>query len=148
MEYVNATVIKIIKLIKMDNIYKALAQFQAECPKITKSEEGYGYKYASLENVLDIINPILTKYGLIVYQPLEGKSVKTILVHIESGDVIESTIDIPQDVSIAKMTQFQVLGSGITYLRRYSLSSLLGLVSEDDNDASEEEIKKENYDRR
>ena len=121
----------------MTNIYKALASFQEDCPKITKTEEGYGYKYASLESILDIINPILTKHGLLLYQPLEGNMVKTILVHIESGDVIESSIEIPQGLEIAKMTGYQVLGSGITYLRRYSISSLLGLVSEDDNDAEE-----------
>lgn len=124
----------------MTNIYTALANFQQECPTIAKSETGYGYNYAGLESILKIVNPLLAKHGLGFSQPLDGKSVKTILFHIESGDVLESSIEIPQNVELAKMNQFQVLGSGITYLRRYSLASILGLVTDEDNDASGEQI--------
>lgn len=123
----------------MTNIYTALAQLQQECPTIAKAETGYRYNYASLESILKIVNPLLAKHGLGFSQPLDGKSVKTILFHIESGDVLESSVEIPQDVQLAKMNQFQVLGSAITYLRRYSLASILGLVTED-NDASGEQI--------
>lgn len=119
------------------NIYTALSAFQQECPVIHKGTEGYGYSYADLSTILGIINPLLAKNGLGFTQPLDGKSVKTILFHIESGDTIESTIEIPQDVSLAKMNQFQVLGSAITYLRRYALASILGLVTDKDTDASE-----------
>lgn len=119
------------------NIYTALSAFQQECPVIHKGTEGYGYSYADLSTILGIINPLLAKHGLGFTQPLDGKSVKTILFHIESGDTIESTIEIPQDVSLAKMNQFQVLGSAITYLRRYALASILGLVTDKDTDASE-----------
>jgi len=37
------------------------------------------------------------------------------------------------------MNDFQVLGSAITYLRRYSISSLLGIVTDKDTDASGEQ---------
>ena len=40
------------------------------------------------------------------------------------------------------MNDFQVLGSAITYLRRYAISSMLGLVTDKDNDASGEQVKK------
>jgi hypothetical protein len=40
------------------------------------------------------------------------------------------------------MNDFQVLGSQISYLRRYALVSALGLVSDSDTDASGEQIKK------
>ena len=33
------------------------------------------------------------------------------------------------------MNDFQTLGSGITYLRRYSLSTILGLITDKDVDA-------------
>ena len=33
------------------------------------------------------------------------------------------------------MNEYQVLGSAITYLRRYSLSAMLGLVTDEDTDA-------------
>ena len=41
------------------------------------------------------------------------------------------------------MNEFQVLGSAITYLRRYALSSMLGLVTDKDTDASGEQVKHE-----
>ena len=123
----------------MTNIYTALAAFQQEVPVIHKGTQGYGYSYADLASILEVINPLLAKHGLGFTQPLDGKSVKTILFHIESGDTIESTIEIPQEVELAKMNQFQVLGSAITYLRRYALASILGLVTDSDTDAAGEQ---------
>lgn len=127
----------------MKNLYKAIAEFQQEVPVIHKGTEGYGYSYTDLPAIIEVINPLLKKYGLGYTQLLSGKSLKTVLYHIETGEMVESTIDIPQDVQIAKMNQFQVLGSAITYLRRYTLSAILGLVTEKDTDASGEQIKKE-----
>ena len=39
------------------------------------------------------------------------------------------------------MNDYQSLGSGITYLRRYSLSSALGIVTDEDTDAQGEQVK-------
>jgi len=132
----------------MTNIYQALASFQNECPVIHKDTKGYNYTYADFPAILEIVNPLLAKHGLGFTQPLDGKAVKTILFHIESGDTLESSIDIPQDVELAGMNQFQVLGSAITYLRRYALASILGIVTDKDNDASGEQIKTINTQRR
>jgi hypothetical protein len=60
----------------------------------------------------------------------------TKLVHIPTGEIEFSSIEIPQGVSLKGMNQFQVDGSAITYYRRYALSSLLGIVTDDDNDAA------------
>ena len=46
------------------------------------------------------------------------------------------------------MNDFQVLGSQITYLRRYALSSILGLVTDEDNDAHGEQVKPKITDKR
>lgn len=40
------------------------------------------------------------------------------------------------------MNDFQVLGSAITYLRRYAISAILGLVTDKDTDASGEQVEK------
>ena len=50
-------------------------------------------------------------------------------------------IDIPQEVDLKGMNDFQVLGSAITYLRRYAISSILGLVTDKDTDAQGEQTK-------
>jgi hypothetical protein len=125
----------------MKNLYKALAAFQQEVPNIYKNSQGYGYKFADLGEINDVIKPILKKHGLGYVQPLSGTGLKTIVFHVESGESIESIVEIPQDVQLAKMNTFQVVGSGITYYRRYSLSSMLGLITDEDADAAGEQVK-------
>lgn len=127
----------------MKNLFKALAKFQQEVPVIHKGTKGYGYSYADLPTIFEVINPILKSNGLGFTQLIDGQSIKTIVFHIESGETLESSTDIPQNVSLAKMNEFQVLGSAITYIRRYALSSALGLVTDKDTDAGGEQIKKQ-----
>ena len=124
----------------MKNIYKALAEFQQEVKPIYQSSQGYGYKYASLGSIFKVINPLLKKHGLGFTQLLDGDGLKTTIFHIESGEVLESNMNIQQNVQLAKMNTFQVLGSAITYYRRYSLSAALGLITDSDIDACGEEI--------
>ena len=125
----------------MKTLYKALANFQQEVPVIHKGTQGYGYSYADLNAIFGVINPLLKKHGLGFSQPISGTKVKTILFHIESGESLESETDIPQGVSLKGMNDFQVLGSAITYIRRYSLSSMLGIITDKDIDASGEQVK-------
>jgi hypothetical protein len=125
----------------MKNIYKALAGFQQEVPVILKDTSGFGYKYADLPAIFEVINPLMKKHGLGFTQLVEGQSIKTIVFHVESGEVIESNTDIPQGVQLKGMNDFQVLGSAITYIKRYALSSILGLVTDKDTDAGGEQVK-------
>jgi hypothetical protein len=124
------------------NIKMALAGFQQECPTILQQTKGYGYTYADLPTILNVINPLLKKWGLGFSQPLDGNKVRTIVFHVETGETLESSIDIPQGVMLKGMNDFQVLGSAISYLRRYSISSILGIVSDKDTDASGEQVSK------
>lgn len=132
----------------MKSLYKALADFQQEVPVILKDTSGFGYKYADLPAIFNVINPLMKKHGLGFTQAvtLTGDSnlevVQTKIFHIESGEQIESYTRIPQGVSLKGMNDFQVLGSAITYIRRYALSSMLGLVTDKDTDASGEQVTK------
>jgi len=121
---------------------KALAAFQKDCPAIHKDSMAqsskFTYKYTSLPMIIEVINPVLQKHGLVFAQPLTDNGIKTILFHIESGESLESETNIPR-VELMQMNAFQALGSGITYFRRYSLCSLLGIVSDDDTDAAGEQ---------
>jgi len=122
-------------------LFKALANFQQEVPAIYEGSTGYGYKYADLKQILAVINPILKKHKLGFTQLLNNSSLETIVFHTESGENISSSVEIPQEVTLKGMNAFQVLGSAITYYRRYSLSSILGLVTDSDNDANETKAK-------
>ena len=127
----------------MKNLFKSLAEFQQEVPVIHKATQGYGYTYADLPKIFEVINPLLKKNGLGFTQLINGTDLITILFHCESGESIESKTAIPQNVQLKGMNDFQVLGSAITYLRRYALSSICGLVTDKDTDASGEQVKYE-----
>jgi len=126
----------------MKHLFKSLAAFQQEVPVIHKATQGYGYSYSDLPKIFSVINPLLKKHGLGFTQLIDGTDVKTMLFHIESGENIFSTTAIPQNVQLKGMNDFQVLGSAITYIRRYSLSSILGIVTDKDTDAGGEQVKK------
>lgn len=120
------------------NLIKALSLFQGEVqnPKNTANNPYFNSKYAPLQEVLNIVRPLLAKHGLAVTQSpsSDGKSVTitTVLMH-ESGEWIE----FDPIVLNAEKTTPQGIGSAITYGRRYSLSAALGIASEDDDDGNE-----------
>ena len=130
----------------MKNLFKSLASFQQEVPVIHKATQGYGYSYADLPKIFEVINPLLQKHGLGFTQTLNTKEGTTYLCttvfHVESGECIDSMVEIPQ-VALKGMNDYQSFGSGVTYFRRYALSSALGLVTDKDTDASGEQVKHE-----
>jgi hypothetical protein len=126
----------------MKNLFKALAQFQQEVPVIHKATQGYGYSYADLPKIFEVINPLLKKHGLGFTQLINGTDLVTCVFHVDSEEQITSTTAIPQNVALKGMNDFQVMGSAITYVRRYAISSMLGLVTDKDTDASGEQVKK------
>ena len=127
----------------MKHLFKSLAEFQQEVPTIHKATQGYGYTYADLPKIFEVINPLLKKHGLGFTQLIHGTDLITIVFHVESGETLESKTSIPRNVALKGMNDFQVLGSAITYLRRYALSSALGLVTDKDTDAGGEQVKTE-----
>lgn len=127
-------------------MYKKLLTFQSKVGAISKDSTNpfFKKKYFDINKLLSVIEPILSNLGLVLLQPLtylDGKSaIKTMLIDAETGEKIEYIIPLPENSEPQKM------GSIITYYRRYSLQSLLGLQAEDDdgNKASDKgEDKKE-----
>ncbi len=122
-------------------IFKAFIEFQKECPNLqmnsivnvkTKSGATYKFKYADLSNIHNIVKPILTKFQLGFTQIFDGQNIITIILHA-SGQTIESKFDISNYLN---NTNPQDAGAVITYFKRYSLSAILGLTSEEDDDAN------------
>lgn len=123
----------------MKELFNSVANFQMECPKISKdannpffSDARRKVNYASLPHILSIITPILKKNGLVIVQPVINNAVVTKLIHIDSGEFIESVYDI-----VCKdATNPQQIGSAVSYARRYSISSILNLNIDDDDDGN------------
>lgn len=119
----------------MKELFQAVANFQMECPKISKDANNpffKGSKYATLPHILNVITPILKKNGLVIVQPVINTCVVTKLIHIDSGQILESVYDI-----VCKdATNPQQIGSAVSYARRYSISSILNLNIDDDDDGN------------
>jgi len=119
----------------MKNLIKALSDFQNECPIIHKDTKGHNYTYADLPQIFSVINPLLKKHKLCFTQLLKDNGIKTSRFNVESGKQRENLTTIPL-VKLGAMNEYQSYGSGVTYYRRYALSSMLGLVTDKDTDAA------------
>ncbi len=122
----------------IDKLAKALVQFRSECPNAGKDKQGYNYRYTTLAYLIDMVRPLLKKHGLSVIQtPItdsRGIGTVTLLLH-ESGQYIKSRFVMPlPKLSGTNITQDA--GAAISYARRYALSAVLGLASDEDTDAT------------
>ncbi len=108
------------------------------------SNYGANYKFATIGAILKVVKPILNDCNFSLLQPLveleSGLHINTILLHT-SGGCIESTVKVTAIDSTTKkgnkaLSAPQELGVSITYMRRYALSSLLSIATEDDTDAT------------
>ena len=120
----------------MANIAAALVAAQKNIGKAIKDSQGYTYKYADLEEVIDTVKIPLLEQGIVIMQCPETKfnengkavvTVKTILLHT-SGEAVENKATVT-----AQKTDAQSIGSAITYARRYSLQAILCLATADDD---------------
>jgi hypothetical protein len=111
------------------SLYRKVWDAKRQIGKVYRNAQSHHSKYADLNNILDTVEPILFDYGLILMQPIRENKVVTQLIDVDSGDLVESCIDLPN------ITDPQKLGSAISYFRRYTLSSLLSISTTDDDDA-------------
>lgn len=112
----------------------ALIALQAELSPVAKTAENPFFKshYADLTSIWQAVQPILATHGFAVTQvgsPCEpgNVAVETMLIHT-SGEWISGELTLP----VGKADP-QGAGSAISYARRYGLSAILSLVTEDDD---------------
>lgn len=120
----------------------AMAQVQAELPRVAKGEtakvekEGrflYSYQYADLTDVSEAVLPILAKHGLsfrCMPKTRDGRLVMEYrLRHVDGGEEAG-------DVPLPDRADPQVIGSAMTYWRRYVLCAVTGLAPGGDDDGT------------
>lgn len=113
-------------------IYSQLAKFQQEVGTITKDSKGHNYKYASLDHIIEIITPFLKSNELGFLHKFDGSDIICVLFNTE-GDAIDSRFTMPQE-EMRGMNMNQSMGASITYARRYTLTAILGLATDEDTD--------------
>ena len=103
----------------------------------TKGQVGRGeYYYATLESVLDVLQPLLAREELGLAQFVQGDDLVAKLYH-SSGAEIEMG-----RYNLGALIDHQKRGSAITYGRRYQLCAIFGITQEDDDAASAGNVKK------
>ena len=118
---------------------KALFSIQNNLPPAIKDARNtfVGNDYATLNSVMETCRDALYSHGIWLVQlpcpaPVEHGSghigLETRLTHVESGQWLSSVTVIPLPKSDP-----QGLGSALTYARRYSLCTILGIITEDDD---------------
>ena len=111
------------------SIYKQLLEVQKEVGAISKDSKNpfFKSKYFDINKLIEVVNPVLSKHGLVLLQPIEDNKVVSRLFDAESEKCVESWLELPN------LSDPQKIGSAISYYRRYTLSSLLGLQAEDED---------------
>lgn len=113
----------------MKEILTKLAEVKKKIGKISKDSKNpfFNSKYFDINALLEHVEPLLVEYNLLLLQPIEDEAVVSRIYDVASGECMSSSKLLPI------LTDPQKMGSAITYYRRYTLQSLLGLQSEDDD---------------
>lgn len=127
---------------EIGHLAEALAKAQADFPEISRNREvtvrtkagsEYKFRYATLDTILSCTRRPMADSGLSLTQLIETHDghvvLKTVLLH-SSGQWIMSETPIP--VSMGP----QEFGSMLSYMRRYAISAILNLASQDDDDGN------------
>jgi len=114
---------------KETNINIKLFNLQQEIGTISKDAKNpfYKSKYFDINSLIKQLQPLLKKHKLLLLQPIEEDCVYSKLICIDGTGGVISALKLPE------IADPQKLGSCITYYRRYTLASLLGLQAVDDD---------------
>ena len=114
---------------KIKNINQKLFELQNEIGTISKDTTNpfYKSKYFDINSLIKQLQPLLKKYRLLLQQPIEENMVVIKLICLDGGGSSLSYLKLPE------INDPQKIGSCITYYRRYTLASLLGLQAVDDD---------------
>lgn len=123
--------------IETKTLIQAIAEFQKSAPIILKSATNpfFKSKYADLPAVWHTIKDLMSANGLAVVNLnviIEGQEYLETRIYHTGGEYLSSVSRLAPVKSDP-----QSVGSAITYMRRYALMSLLGLVADDDDDANQ-----------
>lgn len=118
---------------KMSLLLTKIHKVKAEMGSVamTATNPFFKSKYATLNDHLSILEPLLQKHNLVLTQSMVaapiGNVVQTEVSDVETGAKLSSSLKLPE------LSDMQKLGGAITYGRRYTVSALFGMQAEDDD---------------
>jgi hypothetical protein len=120
--------------VKAATLSGALVRALAEIDGVTKDKVNphFKSKYADLASALETVRPVFAKFDLAVTQETspseDGVIVETVVLHASGDDRRFGKLFVP-----ANKRDAQGFGSALTYAKRYSLLTALGIPTEDDD---------------
>lgn len=129
----------------MKNLLQALVKFNNEVHPIIKGANNpfFKSKFADLATIQMTIKNPLGKNGLVITQANIWTDnqlfVETRIWHSESGENIASVFPV-----IVNKQAAQDYGSAVSYAKRYSLSGLMNLIIQDEDDDGEKAVGRNN----
>lgn len=114
----------------------SMAEMQIELPSIAERGKTNNGKYATLEDINDVVKPIMQRFGFALSFRVEhtqgGIKVTGILMH-RAGHREETTMLLPSDTSGSK-NAVQAVGSSVSYGKRYVMNAMLNITTRGEDD--------------
>ena len=124
------------------SLAKALVAFVSEATDIKADDYNphYKSKFASLEAHLLSLKPLAKKHGLAIIQmpigDIDAVGIRNFIIH-EDGGMLSCNALVPAEKGMSG----QQAGSLYSYVRRYSLASIAGIATHDDDAESDRVVK-------
>lgn len=134
----------------------AISKFKSEEIRIVKDSEvdfktqkgRTRYKFTTLAHVVNSVVPVLARYGLThsweTDQTDKNEIIVTCKLSHREGHSESITLRASAD-NTGNKNPIQQVGSTVKYLQRYTLVSILGLASSDDDDGNGSELNPDDY---
>jgi len=151
---------KVGNKIKHNNIFEALSALQGELKPLAKTEQvsfekkaggKVEYKFTPLSAITEFLYPLMAKHGLSFrHENVKDETAWGVVAIVTHETYYKNAFTNPLTgetsfepwneirsgmVKISQAAEMKDTGAAITYARRYSLTQLLGLSTEEDKDA-------------
>lgn len=114
------------------------AEMSKKIPVIAHTKKSFSTTYTPLEDIVNIVRPILSEYGFSVSfnneQLEKGFVTVTCQLRHKGGHMIENALTLPTEAVTKGMNLMQAVGAAISYGKRYTLCGILNIATTADDD--------------
>lgn len=119
------------------NFNNDFALMSKKIPVIAKTKKAHTTMYAPLEDIVKVVQPILSEHGFSVsfstqQNSLDSVTITCTLMH-KDGHSTSTELQLPTKAVNNSMNAMQAIGAAITYGKRYTISGLLNISTGDDD---------------
>ena len=116
------------------SIYQVIYNIQRDIAtkiKTNATNPFHKSKYIDLYKLMEVLMPYFEEYNILITHSIGANNLDTKLVKLDTGEEYAMTSSFD-----ASRLDAQQLGSYITYLRRYAICCLFGIVADKDDDGN------------